>query len=378
MSQTTRTVPLRVYRYKPGDPAPRYDTFTVTATPRTTVLEALQAIRRDQDPSLTLRHSCHHASCGTCGMVVNGREVLACVTRLADLDAPVTVEPLQNAPLVSDLVVDMGPFYATFAQAGMPLVRTSENQAGSRPAPGVEALTRFESCLECGLCVSACPVAATDPLYLGPAALAAAWRVVQEPRGANPTQVLAWVDQEHGCWRCHLAFECSTVCPNEVQPGQSIAALRGRLVQGDGLRARPAAAAATPAPPPPAAQRRGLAAWFDPRGRDVGYWAFVLHRLTGLALVLYLALHLWVLSLLARGPQAWDDFIALARSPLFLALDVLLLFGVLFHGLNGLRVALVGLGVAAARHKTLFWMLMAVLVVALLIGGWGLVAAAHP
>ncbi|GEM_PF-205420 len=371
------TVTLRVFRFKQGDAAPHYDTFTVTAGPRTTVLEALQAVRRDQDPSLILRHSCHHASCGTCGMRVNGHEVLACVTPLADLGPVVTVEPLQNAPLVADLVVDMHPFYATFTQAGMPLVRTSDNLAGSHPAPGIETLTRFENCLECGLCLSACPVVATDPLYLGPAAMAAAWRVVQEPRGADPAQALAWVDQEHGCWRCHLAFECSTVCPNDVQPGQAIAALRQRLVQGEPAPPRPRPAAAEPAPSPARAARRGLRAWFDPRGRDVGYWAFVLHRVTGLALVFYLVLHLWVLRLLARGPQAWDDFIALARSPLFLALDGVLLFGILFHGLNGLRVALVGLGRGAARHKALFWALMAVLVVALLVGVAALVAVVH-
>ncbi len=378
MSHTTRTVHLRVFRYKAGDAAPHYDTFAVTVTPRTTLLEALQAIRREHDPSLTLRHSCHHASCGTCGMRVNGQEVLACVTPLHDLGDLVTVEPLQNAPLISDLVVDMAPFYATFAQAGMPLVRASDNEAGSQPAAGIETLTRFESCLECGLCVSACPVVATDPRYLGPAAMAAAWRVVQEPRGADPAQVLAWVDQEHGCWRCHLAFECSSVCPNDVQPGQAIAALRQRLVLGEPAPPRPAARVEAPSALPPTAQRRGLAAWFDPRGRDVGYWAFVFHRLTGLGLVLYLALHLWVLRLLARGPQAWDAFLALARSPLFLALDVLLLFGVLFHGLNGVRVALVGLGVAAGRHKSLFWALMGLMIVALLVGAWGLVAAVHP
>ena len=372
------TVQLRVFRYKPGDPAPHYDTFAVPVTPRTTVLEALQAIRRDQDPGLMLRHSCHHASCGTCGLRVDGQEVLACVTPLADRGPVVTVEPLQNAPLLGDLVVDMGPFYVVFTQAGMPLVRSTEATAASRPAVGIERLTRFENCLECGLCVSACPVAATDPLYLGPAALAAAWRVVQEPRGQNPARALAWVDQEHGCWRCHLAFECSTVCPNDVQPGQAIAALRQRLVLGEPAPPGPAAAATRPAPAPTGPARRvGLRAWLDPRGRDVGYWAFVLHRLTGLALVAYLLLHLWVLRLLARGPAAWDEFIALARSPLFLALDGLLLFGVLFHGLNGVRVALVGLGAAARRQRGLFWAVLLLTLLLLAAGVAALVAAVH-
>ena len=240
-----REVTFRVFRYKQGDAAPHYDTFTVQVNERTTVLEALQAIRRDQDPSLMFRHSCHHASCGTCGMRVNGREVLACVTRVADLGAEVTVEPLQNAPLVTDLVVDMGPFYERFTPPEMPLLRTSEAlqeeaeppeawllPTGREEGQGVPGFERFENCIECGLCLSACPVAASDPLYVGPAALAAAWRVVEEPRGRDPVRVLQWVDDEHGCWRCHLAFECSEVCPSAVEPGHQIMRLRRRLLLG--------------------------------------------------------------------------------------------------------------------------------------------------
>ncbi len=238
-----RDVTFRVFRYKQGETAPRYDMFTVRVHERTTVLEALQAIRREQDGTLMFRHSCHHASCGTCGMRVNGREVLACVTRVADLGPEVTVEPLENAPLVTDLVVDMAPFYGRFTQAEMPLLRASEALRGraeppeewllptgreeGRGAPGYE---RFENCIECGLCLSACPVVASDPLYLGPAALAAAWRVVEEPRGRETAQVLRRVDDEHGCWRCHLAFECSEVCPSAVEPGHQIMRLRRRLL----------------------------------------------------------------------------------------------------------------------------------------------------
>jgi succinate dehydrogenase / fumarate reductase cytochrome b subunit len=102
------------------------------------------------------------------------------------------------------------------------------------------------------------------------------------------------------------------------------------------------------------AHRRGLAGWFDPRGRRLGGIAFLLNRITGLGLVLYLYLHLFVLSLLAQGPNAWDQFVEIATSPPFLALDVVLLTGMLIHGLNGIRVGLVGLGFVASRQKALF------------------------
>jgi len=109
--------------------------------------------------------------------------------------------------------------------------------------------------------------------------------------------------------------------------------------------------------------------WLDPRGRHLGTWAFVLNRLTGLGLVAYLYLHLIVLSTLLRGPDAWDGLVAVFRRPVFLALDVLLVLGLAVHGLNGLRVALVGSGLLVDRHRALL------VAAGVLIGLVGLVAA---
>ena len=106
--------------------------------------------------------------------------------------------------------------------------------------------------------------------------------------------------------------------------------------------------------------KRPLQSWFDVRRRRVGSWAFALNRLTGLGLTFYLLLHLGVLSLLLKGEAGWNQFVTLARSPLFLTLDVLLIFGILFHGLNGIRVALVGMGIGARNQNKLFWILMAI------------------
>jgi len=111
--------------------------------------------------------------------------------------------------------------------------------------------------------------------------------------------------------------------------------------------------------------RNPLKAWFDVRKRSVSSWAFALNRLTGLGLTLYLFLHLIVLSTLLRGEAGWDAFVRLARSPYFLAMDVVLLFGMLFHGLNGIRVALVGIGIGARTQRTLLWVLILVCVIVL-------------
>jgi succinate dehydrogenase / fumarate reductase cytochrome b subunit len=106
-------------------------------------------------------------------------------------------------------------------------------------------------------------------------------------------------------------------------------------------------------------QRKGVGpgpvGWLDPRGRTLGHVAFVGNRVTGLGLVFYLYLHLGVLSMLLLGADAWNDFLRVATTTVFLLLDVLLLFGILYHGLNGIRVALVGTGIVPNQHKALWW-----------------------
>jgi succinate dehydrogenase / fumarate reductase, cytochrome b subunit len=120
-----------------------------------------------------------------------------------------------------------------------------------------------------------------------------------------------------------------------------------------------AAGGRLPRPPAPHRSRwRGAGGWFDVRHRGLGGWAFALNRLTGIGLVGYLYLHLGVLSLLARGPGGWDRFVELAHHPFFLWLDVVLVVGLLAHGLNGVRAALVGTGLVMSRHQALFVALM--------------------
>lgn len=117
-------------------------------------------------------------------------------------------------------------------------------------------------------------------------------------------------------------------------------------------------------------QRAPLRAWFDVRRDRLGSWAFALNRLTAIGLTLYLIIHLAVLYQLAQGEAAWDSFLKLARSPIYLLLDVVLIFGLLYHGLNGIRVALVGMGVGARNHRTLFWVLIGIGALLLLVSAY--------
>jgi succinate dehydrogenase / fumarate reductase, iron-sulfur subunit len=228
---------FRVFRYKRGDERPHYETFDVPVAHRTTVFEALRWIQIHRDRTLALRHSCLHASCGTCGVRVNGKEALACVTMIHDLGRDITVDPIANVPVLTDLVVDMREVFERFTDEH-PIVRRSEFLDGAETPDGFEGYARFEDCVECGLCVSACPVVVTAERYVGPAALAWAERIVEEPRGADVANLLAWANDPDGVWRCHAIFECTAACPSGVNPAARIMSLRGTLL-GRRLRKHP-------------------------------------------------------------------------------------------------------------------------------------------
>jgi succinate dehydrogenase / fumarate reductase iron-sulfur subunit len=190
----------------------RWQEFHVMIPERAYVLDALEAAWR-QDASLVFRHSCHHASCGSCGMRIQGREHLSCVTPAFDVArrGVLRLEPLRNFPVVADLVVDMNPLVYK-------LERVKAHVITDESAP------RFVNCIECGLCISACPVSATSMDYLGPAVLAAAGRNIDEP------EVRSQVAGQNGIWRCHSAFECTEVCPAGVEPAAAIMNLRKEML----------------------------------------------------------------------------------------------------------------------------------------------------
>lgn len=220
-----RTLNLRILRGGPGRPA-AYQTYQVSVDEHLNILDAVQKVWATQDPTLLFRHACHHASCGLCGVRVNGRERLMCLTPVAEFPegATVTLEPLRNFPWMGDLVVDVKPLMERMAAIQAPYVRRDELTAGS------EEGTRFEDCIECGLCMSACPVVGSDSAYLGPSPLAMIKRLLEEPRGRDIRSLCALAGDAHGAWRCHSVMECVEVCPSNVDPSQAIGWLRRYLI----------------------------------------------------------------------------------------------------------------------------------------------------
>lgn len=229
-----RPIRFKIFRYRSGqaDP-PRFQVFNLSLGPRATVLDALEELRAHHDPTLVYRHSCHHSSCGTCACRINGTERLACVTVVWDLDAEeVVLEPLAGFPRVGDLVVDMGPFFEKIPP-GLACLRESEWNREASPAEGLTRNERFENCIECGACVSACPVSQSPDGFIGPAGLAAISREIEKGAG-QADDLLALAGGDRGVRRCERAMHCSKVCATEVYPARHIQKLRQRLeVEGE-------------------------------------------------------------------------------------------------------------------------------------------------
>ena len=230
-AMTMMKITLQILRYKPGciDP-PRYQEFSLEADPDMSVLDALEAIRLKQDSSLMYRHSCHHSSCGTCACKITGRERLTCITKIKELKGrPITLAPLDGFKVSGDLVVDISPFYDDISEDWSYLKKSDEGKATQLP-DGIKEFERFENCIECGACISACPVTHKNSGFIGPAVLAALSNELNKSphKSEDLLETAGNVRGEHLCER---ALNCSRVCPTEVYPARHIADLRKLLAR---------------------------------------------------------------------------------------------------------------------------------------------------
>jgi len=236
------SVQLKVFRYDPeveGKQEPRFEDFYVPFTKGMTVLDALMYARDHYDPSLTFRHSCRQAVCGSDAMFVNGQQRLCCKTQISELDWPVRIEPLPHQDVVKDLVVDMQHFYDQMhsvepyfqgdenAPAGEEQTQTRENR---------EKIKMSTRCIWCGACMSSCNIAAGDNEYLGPAAINKAYRFYMDDREDQQEleeHRLRILEQEHGVWRCQTQFSCTEVCPKDIPLTEHIQELKREAVKSN-------------------------------------------------------------------------------------------------------------------------------------------------
>ncbi|WP_418281615.1 succinate dehydrogenase/fumarate reductase iron-sulfur subunit [Halorubrum sp. DTA98] len=236
------TVELKVFRYDPeveGKQEPRFDTFHVPFTKGMTVLDALMYSRDTYDSSLTFRHSCRQAICGSDAMFVNGRQKLACKTQISELDEPIRVEPLPHAEVTKDLVVDMEHFYDQM-EAVEPYFQTNDLPDGDleeqrQTRENREKVKMSTRCIWCSACMSSCNIAAGDNEYLGPAAINKAYRFAMDEREGEDIKQkrLEIIEQEHGVWRCQTQFSCTEVCPKDIPLTEHIQELKREAVKNN-------------------------------------------------------------------------------------------------------------------------------------------------
>ena len=252
----TKTCVFSIFRFDPAvDQESSYRRYSLDVPQGMTVLEALLRIQAEQDGSLAFRYACRGAVCGSCAMMINGREALACRTQVHGLlgasrevyQGPererfeaqpeelelIVVEPLRNMEVVKDLVVDLDPFFEKF-EAVEPWLQPQgpdpEDERKVEPDEWSEA-EPYTNCILCACCHSVCPVEAENPDYLGPAALAQEYRFLADVRDGADEVRLDLVDGEHGVKGCDFVWNCVEICPKGVPPTKGIAKLRARITR---------------------------------------------------------------------------------------------------------------------------------------------------
>ncbi len=240
---------LRIRRYDPGsDEGAHWDDHNVEMPGTQSVLDAILAIRDERDGSIGIRCSCQQAICGSCGVRMNGKPGLACNTHLEEAAARshgtgwnppddgqqrgdlITVEPMGNMPVIRDLIVDMDAVHWRKIQRVTPWLINKQpipTREYVVPHDNMVDVTQTMACIQCGACVSDCLSMEIDPLFVGPAALAKAYRFVGDPRDDEHHERLKDLSEdEHGIYDCTHCFNCIDACPKGVDPMSQIMRLR--------------------------------------------------------------------------------------------------------------------------------------------------------
>ena len=187
--KSSKSIILRISKFNPKkDSKSTFLEFTVPYQNWTTVLDVILEVKNYLDHSIGVRYSCRQATCGSCGMIINGKPKLACFTKISELNSNViTVEPMNNFPVIRDLVVGFERMFSTHKRIKPYIIRedseiTSATKEFLQSPEDVEKYIQFAGCIKCGLCNSACPTMATDSTFIGPQALAQAYRYIADNR----------------------------------------------------------------------------------------------------------------------------------------------------------------------------------------------------
>lgn len=220
-------IELEVFRYKADEQSePIFQSFEVPLKKEWVILDALNFVKDHLDGSLSYRWSCRMGVCGSCGMMVNGKPVLACSTYLDKFaPGPIRIEPLENFPVIRDLVIEMTDFFKKLKDV-KPWVINDDidivEQEFKQTPDQLADYKQYSMCINCMLCYSACPINGLEPLFIGPAAIALAQRYNMDNRDHGNKERMIALDKDTGIWSCTFVGECSKACPKNVDPAGAI------------------------------------------------------------------------------------------------------------------------------------------------------------
>ncbi len=225
---------ISVYRYNPdNDTKPRMQDYAIRVTQGMMLRDALLAIKQ-QDESFSFRHSCGEGVCGSDGVNANGRNVLACITPLAELTPPVVVRPFPGRPVIRDLIVDMSQFYEQYRAVTPWLIHNDplpEQEILQTPAER-DRLDGLYECILCGGCSTACPSFWWNPdKFHGPAALLQSWRFLADSRDQAADERLDALEGPYKLFRCHGIMNCVDVCPKGLNPTRAIGRIKELMLE---------------------------------------------------------------------------------------------------------------------------------------------------
>jgi succinate dehydrogenase / fumarate reductase iron-sulfur subunit len=245
---------LKIRRFDPSSgQAARWDQHTVDLRPTASVLDAILKVKNEEDGSIGIRCSCQQGICGSCGVRMNGKPGLACNTHLGEAagrkagfgdsagvqSTVIEVEPMGNMPVIRDLIVDMDAVHWKKIRRVTPWLLAKQPVPEREyivPHENMVDVTQPMACIQCGACVSDCLSMEIDPLFIGPAALAKAYRFVGDPRDAEHKERLWDLGKDpHGIYDCTHCFNCIDACPKDVAPMNQIMRLRRRAGSDFGL-----------------------------------------------------------------------------------------------------------------------------------------------
>ena len=221
-------ITVRLARYRPEEEAePTFEEYEVPCRKDWVVLDGLNYIKDQLDGTLSYRWSCRMGICGSCGMTVNGEPKLTCATFLTDYaPGPVDVEPMENFPVIRDLIVEMTDFMQKLTRIKPWIVRDEERPLAEgeyRQTPDeLSEYKQYSMCINCMLCYAACPVYGLDPEFVGPAAIALAQRYNLDSRDEGSDERFDLLSLHDGIWACTFVGECTKVCPKNVDPAGAI------------------------------------------------------------------------------------------------------------------------------------------------------------